>query len=215
MDPFSPFYVMLLDACGTLGISLPEDFRARIAAFHDLVIQANTRLNLTRITDPEGFLFKHVLDSLALLPHLEKPFDSLCDIGSGAGVPGVILALARPVSRLVLVERTGKKAKFLEETLSSLGLDGEVIAQNSPEYKPEELFDLVTVRAAGKPEAAIKSAAHLVAREGILALYQGPSLDEQMDAVLTAAKGKGLSGHRVTKFELPKVGARRLLLLRR
>jgi 16S rRNA (guanine527-N7)-methyltransferase len=215
MDFLSDSYSRFLLAAGELKVTLPPDFRPRLAAYCALLTEANEQLNLTRITDPEAFLFKHALDSLALLPLLDKPFDSLCDIGSGGGAPGLVLALARPVRRLALVERTRKKADFLRQAAAALGIAAEVAAVNSPEYHPAVPFSLVTARAAGRAEHAPADAAHLVAANGVLALYQGPSLDAGLAAVLGEAGKCGLARHRVAAYTVPQAGERRMLLLQK
>ncbi len=125
----------------------------------------------------------------------------------------MVLALARPVARVVLLERTRKKAAFLVETAAALGLGAEVLAVHSPEYHPAEPFALVTARAAGPAEEVIQAAAHLVASGGTLALYQGPSLDARLGAVRAAGRARGLEVRKLAAFDLPHAGARRLLLM--
>ena len=219
MDPFRELYQEFARAARGLGIPSAEEMRPKLAQLYKNILEANRRMNLTRISTPEGFLFKHALDALVLLPVLEQwqgaRAEALCDVGSGAGVPGLVLAIARPWARVTLVERTLKKAQFLKRTAEALEIRAEVAALDAAQYRPAERFDLVTARAVGPAERALGAAGHLVAAGGVLALYQGPSVEERLDAVRRAARKAGLEPPRTVRIEVPRAGARVLVLLRK
>src|SRR3712207_3205547 len=95
----------------------------RFAAYEAQLLEANQRFNLTRITDPEDFEIRVLLDSLSLVPLIPTTAKSLLDVGSGGGVPGMVLAIARPDLDVTLLDATGKKVRFLQETAAALGLE--------------------------------------------------------------------------------------------
>jgi 16S rRNA (guanine527-N7)-methyltransferase len=107
-----------------LHINLTDPTLQALAHYLDLLLDANTRFNLTAIRDRDQAWRKHIIDSLTLLPFLEQTpaHARLIDVGSGGGVPGIPIAIARPDLRVTLAESTGKKAEFLSQTLATLNL---------------------------------------------------------------------------------------------
>ena len=129
----------------------------RLRGFLNLLYEANARMNLTAIREPAEAWSRHVLDSLTLLPMVATAeARSLIDIGSGGGAPGIPLAIVCPELEVGLVETTGKKARFLEETAATLGLDNVTVFNDRAERlaahgEPQrERWDLVTARAVGR-----------------------------------------------------------------
>src|SRR3989454_8039283 len=125
---------------------------ARILRYRQELLDWNTRINLTAITDPEEVLFKHFLDSLSLLMVYRRPSARLLDIGAGAGFPGLPLKIVRPQWQVVLLEATGKKVTFLRHMIETLHLENVVAIQGRAEefaHKQEyrATFDVVTARA--------------------------------------------------------------------
>jgi 16S rRNA (guanine527-N7)-methyltransferase len=111
---------MLADGVGELGLDLPSKTQEKILAFLQLLARWNRVYNLTARRSPQEWMAHHVLDSLAVLPHVRGP--TLLDVGSGAGLPGLILAMARPDWRVVSVETVDKKASFQRQAVAELGL---------------------------------------------------------------------------------------------
>src|SRR3954452_22814581 len=99
-------------------LSLTESQHSLLARYLDLLLEANQRMNLTRIADRAAAEVQHVGDALTVLPFLPQDAFRLADVGSGGGIPGVILAIARPDAKVVLLEATKKKAVFLEEVVT-------------------------------------------------------------------------------------------------
>jgi 16S rRNA (guanine527-N7)-methyltransferase len=151
-DDFAP----LVDGAAALGVPLDDAQLDQFSHFRDLLLDANTRVNLTAITDPAEVVIRHFLDSLTCLFAVEpakrvQPL-RLLDIGSGAGFPGVPLAIAFPAWRVTSLEATGKKARLQQETVAALGLANvTVLTGRAEEFarKPEHRghYDLVTARA--------------------------------------------------------------------
>jgi 16S rRNA (guanine527-N7)-methyltransferase len=144
----------LQEGVASLGCGLPENVLGQLAAFLALLAKWNRSYNLTAIRQPEEMVTHHVLDSLAVLPLVEKsalpgrqqhPF-SLADVGSGAGLPGLVLAIARPDWQITSIEAVDKKAAFQRQVKIELGLDNVSICGSRVE-QVAECFDAVISRA--------------------------------------------------------------------
>jgi len=139
----------------------------------------NSQFNLTAIRDRPGMLRKHVLDSLTVQPYLKG--DRVADVGTGAGFPGLVLAIANPQRRLTLIEATGKKARFVEQTAARLGCANvQVVHSRAESYRPPELFDTVVARALASLTHFAAYAGHLCARGGRLLAMKGKRPDEEI-----------------------------------
>jgi 16S rRNA (guanine527-N7)-methyltransferase len=134
-------------------MNLQDSQREKIERYLDLLIAANARMNLTRIVDRQQAENLHVADALTLLPFLPAGEHRLADVGSGGGVPGLILAIARPDARVTLIEATKKKAEFLKTTAAELELPNVEIAavraEEAGRSNLRESFDVVVARAVG------------------------------------------------------------------
>jgi 16S rRNA (guanine527-N7)-methyltransferase len=146
----------LVDGAAVLGILLDDAQLGQFRRFRDLLLDANTRVNLTAITDPAEIVTRHFLDSLtcllAVAPDQRARPLHLLDVGSGAGFPGIPLATAFPAWHATSLEATGKKARFQQEAVATLGLANVTILTGRAEElarKPEHRgrYDLVTARA--------------------------------------------------------------------
>jgi len=140
--------------------------------FRDELLKWNEQVNLTAITDPKEIESKHFLDSLSLLSFIPENAKTFVDVGSGAGFPGIPLAIARPDLQVTLIESIGKKAKFLEHIVEFLELQNvEVVtargedAGKHPDYK--EKFDVGTARAVAKLNKLAPFVLPLIKRGGI------------------------------------------------
>jgi len=142
----------------------------------------NAQFNLTAIRDRLGMLRKHVLDSLSLEPYLRG--DRIADVGTGAGFPGLPLAIVNPQRRFTLIEATGKKARFAERTAQQLRCDNvQVVNSRAESYRPFELFDTVTARALSSLADFAAYAGHLCAPGGRLLAMKGKRPDEEISAL--------------------------------
>jgi hypothetical protein len=138
----------LIEGARGLGIELDDSQCAKLLAHLDLLDDWNTRMNLTAIRERPAQVTKHLLDSLTLLPWVRGT--RVADIGSGAGFPGIPLAIAMPGVHFVLVESVGKKCRFLEHVRDTLALANVEVAQARAEaYEPPVRFDTVVARAVG------------------------------------------------------------------
>ncbi|OGC04644.1 16S rRNA (guanine(527)-N(7))-methyltransferase RsmG [candidate division WOR-1 bacterium RIFOXYA12_FULL_43_27] len=140
----------------------------------------NKKFNLTSITDPKEIKIKHFEDSLSILQAIDLTNQSVVDIGSGAGFPGIPLKLARPGILLTLIEATRKKTEFLNHIVKTLGLSGVVVVWGRAETlknKYAEKFDVAVARAVAKLPELIKLAFPLLKPGGILIAQKGPNVE--------------------------------------
>jgi 16S rRNA (guanine527-N7)-methyltransferase len=165
-----------------LGLDLDEGSIESLLRLVDELELGNAQFNLTAIRDRPGMLRKHVLDSLSLQPYLRGV--RVADIGTGAGYPGLPLAIVSPRSRFTLVEATGKKARFVEQTVQRLGLNNvQVVHARAEIYRPFELFDTVVARALASLADFAAYAGHLCAPDGRLLAMKGKRPDEEISAL--------------------------------
>ncbi len=189
-----------------LGLTLAPAQVGALAALLAELADWNTRINLTAITDPAEAVDKHLLDSLAVLPHLKGL--AVADVGSGAGFPGLPLAIADPDRRFCLIESTGKKASFLRHVVARLELPNvEVVAERAESFRPPASFDSVVARALGPLADFIRVAGHLAARDGRLLAMKGRVPEEELKAIPTG--WKALAVHPVA---VPGLDAERCLV---
>jgi 16S rRNA (guanine527-N7)-methyltransferase len=169
--------------------SLPGGFLDRVERFVALLLDANARLNLTRVVEPEPIARLHLLDALAALPVLDAAAPKTAvDLGSGGGMPGIPLALARPDVQWTLVDSVGKKADALRGFVATLGLTNVVVIAERAEIlgrsaDHRERYDLVAARACAALPVLAELALPLLGIGGALLAWKGP-LDEGSDELL-------------------------------
>lgn len=170
---------------GQLGIALSASLEAQLVAYLSLLAKWNRIYNLTAVRDEKAMVSQHILDSLALLPYLDRSrsgMRSLADVGSGGGLPGIPLAIARPQLKVELIEANHKKASFLQQAKIELKLDNVSIHCGRVEdYRPSTLFDVVVSRAFASLADFVLLAAHLLAPEGRLLAMKGVHPQEEIE----------------------------------
>ncbi len=137
---------------------LPPGAAAQLEAFLALLLRWNVRMNLTAARDAETIVHRHFAESLFAAEHVPAGAVTLLDFGSGAGLPGIPIAIARPDITVTLAESQGKKAAFLREAVRTLGLRAEVWDRRVEQMPAERIFDAVTLRAVEKMPQACKLA---------------------------------------------------------
>jgi 16S rRNA (guanine527-N7)-methyltransferase len=135
--------------------ALPAAAYEQFQSYLDLLLRWNQRLNLTAIREPLQVIQRHFVESAFVAQHLPTSVTSLLDYGSGAGFPGIPIAICRPEIRVTLAEAQGKKAAFLREALRVLVLPGQVYGGRVEAMAEQDLFDAVSMRAVEKMESAI------------------------------------------------------------
>jgi 16S rRNA (guanine527-N7)-methyltransferase len=173
---------MLVEGASEIGISLQAAQTESLLQLVDELELGNAQFNLTAIRDRPGMLRKHVLDSLTLAPYLRG--SRVADVGTGAGFPGLALAIVDPLRRFTLFEATGKKARFAAQAAERIGCGNvQVVHSRAENYRPAELFDTVTARALASLADFVSFAGHLCAAGGRLLAMKGKLPENEMSAL--------------------------------
>ncbi len=179
----------------SLGVSLEGPALEQLARYFGALLAMNEEMNLTAIREPAEVWEKHGLDALSLVPLLSPQVKTLLDVGSGGGVPGLVLAIARPDVRVTLLEATQKKAAFLSAVARHLGLVNVVVVADRAEVASASLaqrFDVVTARAVARLEKLLPLTAPFARAGGLLLLVKGARADEELSEAARALKKLGL-----------------------
>jgi len=221
---------LLVRGCSELGLTLSETQVAQFRLYFDLLAEWNQKINLTAIDDEIGVQTKHFLDCLTGLPLIReevdtaaKPSQSLraIDVGAGAGFPGLPLKIAWPELKLVLLDGTGKKVRFLQEVVSALQLSHvEVVQGRAEELGKSDLyrdqFDLVLARAVARLNTLVEYLLPFARQRGHVVAYKGPGAGEEF---MEARRAIDLLGGEVVRFAPVKVPLleeeRRILLIKK
>jgi 16S rRNA (guanine527-N7)-methyltransferase len=189
-----------------LGLALSSDKVARLLGYLELLAKWNRVFNLTSIRDERDWVAQHLLDSLAVIPHL--PVGSVIDVGSGAGLPGIPIALACPEREVTLLDSNQKKGAFLQQAVSELGLRNTRVEISRVEsFRPGKAYAVVISRAFADLARFVHAANHLCAAQGRLVAMKGGLPQEEL-ALLPAA-----AVDRVLPLAVPGLDAKRHLVL--
>jgi len=188
-EPIAPLRPpeMFFEQIRALDITFDEGDVQRLGRYLALLLEANRHFNLTAVKDPGEAWMKHICDSLTLVPFIVSAgAHTVIDIGSGGGLPGAPLAIALPQMQFTLLEATGKKARFLQQTAAALDLSNvsvindraETIGRDREHHR--EHYDIVTARAVGRLPALVEIAAPLLRIGGHLLAIKGAKAAEEI-----------------------------------
>lgn len=170
-----------------LGLSVIAEQQSRLLAYLALLQKWNSAYNLTAVRDPAAMVTRHLLDSLALVPLLRGSYS--IDVGTGAGLPGVPLAIMFPEREFHLLDSNGKKTRFLFQVQTALPLPNITIHHTRAEaFKPSRLFDTVLSRAFASLEDMVASTRHMLRPDGVFLAMKGASPDDEIEAVAEACQ---------------------------
>jgi len=162
----------LAEGIDGLGLTLPAEVRPRLLDYLALMQKWNKTYNLTAVREPSKMVSHHVLDCLAVAPHLAA--STILDVGSGAGLPGIPLAMALPQATVTLLESNHKKAAFLQQAKTELKLDNVTVAcERVEKWQPRNAFEIVTSRAFSDLAEFVALAGRHAAPGGRLAAMKG------------------------------------------
>lgn len=157
--------IQLAAGIAALGLTLPDGAEAGLLAYLALLDKWNRVYNLTAVRDVERMVSHHVLDSLAVVPFFQG--ETVLDVGSGGGLPGIPLAIARPELQVTLIDSIAKKTAFLLQAKTELGLANlQVVTRRVEDFKPETKFDVITSRAFSDLKEFVTLTRHLLAPTG-------------------------------------------------
>jgi 16S rRNA (guanine527-N7)-methyltransferase len=194
------------DLAAKAGVALDEARHDLLNRYLDLLIAGNEKMNLTRITDRGEAEVRHIGDALTVLPFLPARVHRLVDVGTGGGVPGIPLAIARPDAQVLLVESTAKKAIFLRETIAELKLTNvRVDARRAEDVgrSSRESFDVAVARAVATLEWLAEWLLPLVKTGGVALAMKGAKVSEEMPAAARPIRMLGGGPAEVIPVALP------------
>ena len=194
------------------GLLLSDIQKQQFHRFFELLVQWNERMNLTGITEESEVYAKHFYDSLD--PFLEMEMaevHSVCDVGTGAGFPGIPLAIAYPDIQFDLIDSLGKRIEFLNVCVAELGISNVVASHIRAEdfaSEKREFFDLVTSRAVARLHMLAELCAPLVAVDGHFITLKGPAGHEELIEANKGPSKLGLAHIRTTQASFDEIGER-------
>jgi 16S rRNA (guanine527-N7)-methyltransferase len=189
-----------------IGIHLDASQLDTLWRYSSMLRERNAHVNLTSIDSPEGILTLHMLDSLALAPHLGEA-RRLIDVGTGGGFPGIPLAVACPGREFTLIDGTQKKIRFVSEGITALAIrNAQAVAARAESYGGERNFDAVVVRAVGTLAEVLHNTVKLLAPHGRLLAMKGRAPDDEIAALPRGWRAE------VTRLRVPGLDAERHLV---
>ncbi|MEP7068386.1 MAG: 16S rRNA (guanine(527)-N(7))-methyltransferase RsmG [Usitatibacter sp.] len=197
----------IAEGLAALGLDLPGAARERLEQHLEFIAKWNRVHNLTAVRETEQMVVLHLLDSLSVLPHL-KGAASILDVGTGPGLPGIPIAVARPDARVTLLDSSHKKCAFLRQAKTEIGLDNvEVVCDRVENWKPAQRFDAVVSRAFSDLSDFVAQAQHLVAPAGQLVAMKGVYPFDEIARVPASHRVA-----RVLELHVPTLDAKRHLV---
>jgi 16S rRNA (guanine527-N7)-methyltransferase len=173
-----PSVSQLQQGCEALDIELNFEQQTKLLSYLALLHKWNKVYNLTSVRDPAQMLSRHILDSLAVLPYLSAA--SLLDVGTGAGLPGIPVAIASPQTAVTLLDSNSKKTRFLQQVKAELGLDNVTVVHGRVEQVSLPKFAIITARAFASINDIIDLAGRHCDDAGRLVLMKGVYPDEEL-----------------------------------
>ena len=187
-----------------LGLELTDDICDTLCAFGAAMVKQNEVMNLTGITDDKGVANLHLLDSLTVMASADLKGKTLIDVGCGAGFPGVPLAIAAPDAKITLLDSLGKRMKWLETVLPTLGVRAECITARAEEAVTtrRESYDFATSRAVARLNILLELTAPYVKVGGAVLAMKGAAAEEELAECANAIKKLGLKLEEVRQFPI-------------
>ncbi len=196
----------LSDALSTMELASTPDQESALIRYLELLARWNRTYNLTAIHEPERMLTHHILDSLSIVPHVGA--GPLLDVGSGAGLPGIPLAIMRPGLSLTLLDASQKKCSFMQQAVIELKLPGiKVVHGRAEAFQREGGFNQIISRAFSDLSEFVRLTRHLLAEGGEWLAMKGLYPNEEI------AQIKGARVTRDTPLQVPGLGAERHLIV--
>lgn len=196
------------------GFSCPAQVPGKLALYYELLVDWNSKTNLTALTEPDDYINKHILDSLYPARHLQT--GALVDVGTGAGFPGLPLKLLLPQIQLTLVEASAKKVAFLEHCLKSLDVEAKVYhgrAEELGRMSHRESFNFAITRAVATLSVICEYCLPLLTLGGTLLALKGPGGEEEVKSAAGALKLLGGTVGDIFRYQLPNGDQRSLILI--
>jgi len=189
-DPRVSRRLTIADLAGQFQLSAEQ--AQRFEVYLDLLVRWNARMNLTAVRAPGEIVQRHFAESTFAAQHIPSNVKTVLDFGSGAGLPGIPIAICRPEIGVTLAESQGKKAAFLREAVRTLGLQAEVWDRRVEQMPPQRIFDAVTLRAVDKMAEACRAAIERLAPDGYLVAFATRGTEPELRRIGVVAWHEGL-----------------------
>lgn len=165
-----------------LDLKLPALIIDKLITYHDLLIKWNKVYNLTAITNSEEIIKKHILDSLSIIKYIDDLENiNIIDVGSGAGLPGIIISIVRPDLKITVLDSNSKKTAFSQQVKISLNLNNLNVVNNRAEnYLPQELYNIIISRAFASLTDYVDLVKHMLAPAGVILAMKGKLPNEEI-----------------------------------
>lgn len=195
-----------------LGITLTSYQQEQLKNFYHLLISWNEKINLTRITSENEVYLKHFYDSLTITKVIDlNKVNTLCDVGTGAGFPGIVLKIVYPNLKITLVDALQKRVNYLNEIIKELNLS-DIVAIHSRGEDLKEKYDVVTARAVANITKLLNYTMHLVEENGVFIAMKG-NITEELTPAVQKAISKKYSIEKIEEFYLPYENSQRSLVV--
>lgn len=205
---------LFINNLNELNIEVTEEKLNKLEKFYELLIDWNNKINLTRIVEKEDVYLKHFYDSLTIVKEVDlNKIETLCDVGTGAGFPGIVLKIFYPHLKITLVDSLLKRVNYLNTIIKELELN-DIKAIHARGEDVKEKFDIVTSRAVANIEKLVVYTMHLVNKDGKLVALKGDIEKELTEDVKRKLEKKYII-EKVNKFELPIENSQRSLVILR
>ena len=195
-----------------IGVYPSEIQLKQLDLFYKLLIEWNTKMNLTRIIEEKDVYLKHFYDSLTIAKSIDLTKEkTLCDVGTGAGFPGIVLKIMYPNLKITLIDSLQKRVNYLNIIIKELELkDIEAIHSRGEDYKGN--FDVVTSRAVANIEILVNYTMHLLSKKGIFIAMKG-NVEEELNEQVLKKLSKKYAIENIIKFKLPLENSDRSLVI--
>lgn len=201
------------------SLQLTDEIKSKLEQYYQLIIEYNQKFNLTTITNREEVYYKHFYDALLISNEVALIDQNICDVGSGLGVPGIVLKICFPNLQLTLIESNNKKCQFLEVVAKELALENVyVVNQRAEEFAHQyrETFDLVVARAVAPLNILNELCLPLAKINGMFIAYKGLNIDSELKNINQGLAIIGAQLIKQTTYQLPKnYGTRNLLIFKK
>lgn len=203
-----------------IGVLLDETALDRFDLYAEMLVETNKTLNLTAITDPDEIVYKHFVDSLALLSCVNfKDNTKVIDVGTGAGFPGVVLLIARPDLKMTLLDGTNKRLVFIANVLDELGLESDIVHMRAElagkDESFREQFDVVTARAVANLNTLSEYCMPFVKIGGYFAPMKSTKTEEEVESAKGAIKILGGKIKEIKELSIDNCGERYIVLTKK
>lgn len=203
---------LFIEELNKLGINVTEEQLNKLNKFYKLLIEWNEKINLTRITEENEVYLKHFYDSLTIKKVIDlNEVETLCDVGTGAGFPGIVLKIMYPHLKITLVDSLQKRVNYLNSIIKDLELE-DIYAIHSRGEDFKEKFDVVTARAVANIEKLVTYTMHLLNKDGQLVAMKG-NIEEELTESVQQKLSKKYQIKQIEKFFLPIEESHRSLVV--